>query len=572
MKKVLSLLLSCFSFVALNAQTDITDGPQRLGDSQIYYEIKINPTTSPDELKTRTLILTGSGEMPTLANGYPWNIEYNSNYRINTIELSPEITSIAEAAFANFVITETPNPKNSKLKHIGKNAFSNCTELKTIHIPASVEYVAEYAFDGCWPQLMDDIDAKTDVKLYLYSENPDEVVYPIPGEQIDQPTNFRPELISSIYYQSANISVYIPRAAELDYYRVLQGCGFDNLLFFDLDGNPLPKRYYSQLIVNPNLDGGENYPLDFAAQAQVFRKDGNRFTFVPYEDGGARLNTPIESLNGTYYENTFDLFLTEGEYIFKCYADGYITRYIGNGFLITPKTDIDNGSTNWAEVAPRIFDKEYQGAESSISLDKAMIQNGDFSISGNIEDATSYLKSTLARPFTNATVYLTNSNSLKSTLARPFYEGIVSTQEPSADGSYKFEGLPAGDYKVFVDFPGLEDFTAVDVSLSEEQPTKILNFGIDTDKSFARITAAEIEFAKDLNLSIYPNPTQDILTVENLPLKSTLRLSDMSGRTLITIKSTDSRAELSLKKLPAAQYILTVENAKNRVSHKIVKQ
>ena len=47
------------------------------------------------------------------------------------------------------------------LTHIGKEAFSECGDLVSIHLPASLLYIGEYAFVDCWQLEKISIPAKT---------------------------------------------------------------------------------------------------------------------------------------------------------------------------------------------------------------------------------------------------------------------------------------------------------------------------------------------------------------------------------------------------------------------------
>ena len=61
-----------------------------------------------------------------------------------------KLTTIGEWAFANSSnLEEVVFTENSNLKSILNGAFSNCANLKTVFIPASVTNISNYAFGHC---------------------------------------------------------------------------------------------------------------------------------------------------------------------------------------------------------------------------------------------------------------------------------------------------------------------------------------------------------------------------------------------------------------------------------------
>ena len=82
---------------------------------------------------------------------------------------------------------------------------------------------------------------------------------------------------------------------------------------------------------------------------------------------------------------------------------------------------------------------------------------------------------------------------------------------------------------------------------------------------------ASLEDLESEVLSLYPNPTEDVLTVEGFTGKVNFTVSDTQGQVVLSRKGEDT-FEVDLSALPAGIYTLSLENKGNTVSKKVVKQ
>lgn len=119
---------------------------------------------------TGTLTISGTGPMDNWANlpQIPWA---GQRGEIRTVIIEEGVTSVGQAAFSNCTeLTEISLPAGlrrieqsgfsgctalrkislpANLEYIGINAFYQCTALTTLHIPAKVSFVAPTAFNAC---------------------------------------------------------------------------------------------------------------------------------------------------------------------------------------------------------------------------------------------------------------------------------------------------------------------------------------------------------------------------------------------------------------------------------------
>ncbi len=97
------------------------------------------------DASTRTLTISGTGEMDSFSNSSPWS-SYNDS--IKTVIINNGVTSIGRIAFfrcTSLCDITIPNCVTS----IGDSAFSDCTALTSITIPDSVTSIGQWAFYNC---------------------------------------------------------------------------------------------------------------------------------------------------------------------------------------------------------------------------------------------------------------------------------------------------------------------------------------------------------------------------------------------------------------------------------------
>lgn len=75
----------------------------------------------------------------------------------------------------------------------------------------------------------------------------------------------------------------------------------------------------------------------------------------------------------------------------------------------------------------------------------------------------------------------------------------------------------------------------------------------------------------DLEITIYPNPSSDVIYIQLDGLEVKLSLFDLNGKILVE-KSFSSETSISLLEFPAAEYLLQIESSGHQSSYKIIKQ
>lgn len=70
---------------------------------------------------------------------------------------------------------------------------------------------------------------------------------------------------------------------------------------------------------------------------------------------------------------------------------------------------------------------------------------------------------------------------------------------------------------------------------------------------------ASFNAMEDINVRVYPNPTQDVLFVDGLPVNTVVRLFSVDGRLLETIQTSTRQTQLQVSTLPRGTYLLQMD-------------
>ena len=96
---------------------------------------------------TKTLTITGSGDMPDFANAdaQPWKDVRNE---IEKVKIEAGVKSVGAYAFRNSAaLTSVTLPAG--VQTIGEAAFNDCAALTSVTLPEGVQTIGKYAFSGC---------------------------------------------------------------------------------------------------------------------------------------------------------------------------------------------------------------------------------------------------------------------------------------------------------------------------------------------------------------------------------------------------------------------------------------
>jgi hypothetical protein len=149
---------------------------------------------------------------------------------------------------------------------------------------------------------------------------------------------------------------------------------------------------------------------------------------------------------------------------------------------------------------------------------------------------------------------------------------VLAATHSQNDGSYQFESLAFGDYKLRVEWPGMASAEHM-VQLTAGNPeANGINFSMSSSGITTSIDQPQLSIS-----GLYPNPAREKVTL-NLTAKSgvqqTLYLRDLQGRTLktlpIQLESGQHPTEISLEGLAPGLYFIEIDGRHPQRSKLIV--
>ena len=144
-------------------------------------------------------------------------------------------------------------------------------------------------------------------------------------------------------------------------------------------------------------------------------------------------------------------------------------------------------------------------------------------------------------------------------------------------GRFHFGHLPFGTYQVMADLPRYGRGMCEEITLSPEQPSlNDLHLFVNQDGRVSARYPGQENVSAELN--VYPNPSDDMITVGGLKSLSDYRLVVMNSLGMVVLADakahTDLLGELSISvsELPSGLYFIRLENANGGLTAKFVKQ
>jgi hypothetical protein len=143
----------------------------------------------------------------------------------------------------------------------------------------------------------------------------------------------------------------------------------------------------------------------------------------------------------------------------------------------------------------------------------------------------------------------------------------------NSDGTYSFDGLPAGDYIVLiVDDDGVTSVPSPPITLADGETVSNINFTVKDGEIVPgnpEITGTEDVW--NIDLKIYPNPFTGAVRITGAE-GGTLRVFAESGATVHVQKITSPDETIRLEHLPAGVYLFCLEKAGKVKTVKVIRE
>jgi hypothetical protein len=276
-------------------------------------------------------------------------------------------------------------------------------------------------------------------------------------------------------------------------------------------------------------------------------------------------NTPLGSNQYTFYG------ITAGSYLLKVVPDSaqfpdIVPTYYGDDFEWDSATVIT------------------QGCLADFTADITMVEvlntTGTNFISGNILEGAGF-----GSRINGTNHIMVPGGPLKGVdvkLGKNPAAGIQARTMSDTSGYYKFDSIPAGDYTIYVDIPGLPMDSSYQLHISATDTFTLLNYYADSNSVYPILPVAvglmPYAYTAD-GITIFPNPAKNQVKIrfETADGSASLELTDINGRTLWNDEWTnlpkgrhELQADLDRLHLLPGVYMIRVKTTKGISSQKLV--
>ena len=152
---------------------------------------------------------------------------------------------------------------------------------------------------------------------------------------------------------------------------------------------------------------------------------------------------------------------------------------------------------------------------------------------------------------------------------------IVSTTKTDANGNYQFVGVELGNYKIYVDIPGLGMTNTYNVEVqAEDTVVNDKDFYVDSTGTInVEVNAGLIKQKNNTIFELYPNPSKDKIYISsNYSKEIEIHVTDLLGNEVIILKNIKSGDYVDLKNLEAGIYYFKITAQGTEIIKKVIKQ
>ena len=431
---------------------------------------------------------------------------------INSLVLGDSVQVIPNYAFMVFGITNVNLPNS--LTSIGENAFEGCINLASITIPSQVTTIGNGAFAEC---------------INLRS---------ITMEPTVPPTIYT----GTFYGVGTGVSVNVPCGTVEDYSSAAFWFNFSNI-------RQSSECFRTITVISLNTSqgtvlGGGTYEYGSTATIAAIPKSG--YQFYQWNDGDVSNPRSLVVSSDSSFIATFSSITTGGGLVHDTL---YVDRYIYDTIYTTVHDTVSNNIydtviiTNYDTIINTVYDTIITTINDTVTITQY-----DTIINTVYDTVINTVYDTITVSETYYTLDVTSTNSAQGIGAGSgsYPEGCVVT----------IVGLPMEGYR-FVSWNDGNTDNPRQITISENA-SYVANFG-----------TVDIEEAPEVqNLSVYPNPTNGVVTISEYDVNK-VEIYDGVGK---KVREYTSQRVLDLSDLSSGEYILRITLPQGVAVRKVIKR
>ena len=152
---------------------------------------------------------------------------------------------------------------------------------------------------------------------------------------------------------------------------------------------------------------------------------------------------------------------------------------------------------------------------------------------------------------------------------------IVATTKTDENGNYLFTGIELGNYKIYVDIPGLGMTNTYKVEVqTEDSVVTDQDFFVDSTGTInVEVKSGIKKQTKSNSFELYPNPSKDRIYIASDYTKEVeVHVLNLLGKVVYISNNIKVGDFIDLKNLEAGVYYVKINAAGNEVIKKVIKQ
>jgi hypothetical protein len=267
------------------------------------------------------------------------------------------------------------------------------------------------------------------------------------------------------------------------------------------------------------------------------------------------IGTTNISNNGSYNLNSVQF---EYNYWIKIFPDNQAFPNYVNCY--------HHGNLRWSEGLP------LEMTDSCSSLDTNLVPrliepivSGDYSISGYVGKRSFVNRRAGTEPIPGLDIILDKTPPSKT----------VAIHTTDANGLYTFDNLPSGRYTVIIDYEGLGADTLYQIDLNESNDSVFnADYCVDTTRIIEGCypeTNSIAEHKLLRNTNIYPNPFNDILTIETDLSNYAYEIFTTDGKIIAQEQQVSFTRNIRLNDIPSGMYFIRITSEDSSKTVPIIK-